>query len=82
MAVSRRAGYSRSKIGSASTESPTPAGMASMEMSRKLVVTTLLTSSWFFRTTATDTAGIRLTDTAGRKAAGRLKRVLLKEYCP
>ena len=82
MAVSRRAGYSSSRIGPASTDSPTPAGRASMAIRRKLVVTTRLTSRWSLRATATETAGIRLTATAGRKAAGRLNRVLLKVYCP
>ena len=53
-----------------------------MAIRRKLVVTTRLTSRWSLRATATETAGIRLTATAGRKAAGRLNRVLLKVYCP
>ena len=69
-------------MGPASTLRPTPAGMASMAMRRKLVVTTRLTSPWSFRATATEMAGIRLMATAGRKEAGRLKRVLEKVYWP
>ena len=53
-----------------------------MAISRKLVVTTRFTSRWSMRATATLTAGIRLTATAGRNAAGRLKRVLEKVYWP